>query len=519
MTQSPRVVGDEPKLRSVQWSLVASFASLAFAIFANLVAVPIYIRSLGAEAYGLIGFYALLTAGFQVFDFGLSATMARECSRFRGGSLSGAVLWRVLTGFEIIFLAVALSSAAALVGFAPLIATHWLKLETMPVNTVSTALHYLGFAIPLQWVTGLYRGVQIGFERQVLLSVLNIIFAFARFFGVLAALSLFDATIETFFAYQALLALTELAIFALFSRGMMPGRREKFSLAVFDELVRNLKFTSAIGVVTICWIVITQGDRFILSNILTMPNFGIFTLAVTASSTLVTMSTPLSQALLPRLTVLHAQGQIAGALALYRNGTQLAAVAALPAALVFCLFSKQVLWIWTGDPILAGRAAPILSAYALGSGIVPLTAFSYYLQYSRGELRLHMIGQGLMTALFLPAVLFAASWFGAVAVGLVWTALNIAYLVFWAGIVHNRLAPGLHLTWLLKDIGAIFAPAALLGLALRLILKWPDDRLIAAAELFVVCALILSAAAAGSSSAREWIWSEGRKILNGGAAV
>ena len=103
MTMPERVIPEGSRSRPDRWVHLASFVSLAYSIGANLVAVPIYIGFLGSEAYGLIGFYALLTAGFQVVDVGLSATMTRECARFRGGALDGAALWRLLNGLEIVF--------------------------------------------------------------------------------------------------------------------------------------------------------------------------------------------------------------------------------------------------------------------------------------------------------------------------------------------------------------------------------------------------------------------------------
>ena len=250
-----------------------------------------------------------------------------------------------------------------------------------------------------------------------------------------------------------------------------------------------------------------------------MQNYGIFTLAVTASSALVTISTPMGQTLLPRLTLLNAQGKWDEALKLYRNGTQLAVVVALSAALVLTLFSKEILWIWTGDWIVAGRAAPILSAYAIGSGVVPLTAFTYYLQYSRGGLRLHMIGQILITALFVPGVLFTAHWFGAIGVGYLWTVLNITYLLVWTALVHQKLTPGLHWSWFLGDIGSIFIPAAIFAAVLDLAWKWPDDRLTALTELILVSFLVLATAVAASSFLRGWVRMEARKFLHGGAGL
>jgi len=48
----------------------------------QIVCIPIYIRFLGIEAFGLIGFYLVLQSLLQILDFGLSPTINRETARY-----------------------------------------------------------------------------------------------------------------------------------------------------------------------------------------------------------------------------------------------------------------------------------------------------------------------------------------------------------------------------------------------------------------------------------------------------
>jgi O-antigen/teichoic acid export membrane protein len=52
----------------------------------QLLIVPLYIRFMGMEAYGLIGFYAMLQGTLQILDLGLSPTMTRELARYSSQS-------------------------------------------------------------------------------------------------------------------------------------------------------------------------------------------------------------------------------------------------------------------------------------------------------------------------------------------------------------------------------------------------------------------------------------------------
>ena len=79
----------------------------------GLAFIPLYIRFLGIEAYGLIGLFALLQAWLSLLDMGLTPTLGREMARFTGGSRSAESIRDLLRSIEFIALAIALVGAAA----------------------------------------------------------------------------------------------------------------------------------------------------------------------------------------------------------------------------------------------------------------------------------------------------------------------------------------------------------------------------------------------------------------------
>jgi len=63
-------------------NILANLSGTAWSALIGLAMVPLYIRLLGIEAYGLIGFSITLQAILQILDFGLSPTVNRELARF-----------------------------------------------------------------------------------------------------------------------------------------------------------------------------------------------------------------------------------------------------------------------------------------------------------------------------------------------------------------------------------------------------------------------------------------------------
>ena len=64
-------------MSQVKRNLVANFIGRGWYALMSLAFVPVYIKYMGIEAYGLVGVFATLQALFSLLDFGLSTTMFR----------------------------------------------------------------------------------------------------------------------------------------------------------------------------------------------------------------------------------------------------------------------------------------------------------------------------------------------------------------------------------------------------------------------------------------------------------
>ncbi len=80
-------------------NILANYASQIYVMVVGIVMVPLYIEYMGAEAYGLVGFFAMLQTWFQLLDIGLTPTMAREMARFQGGATDALSLRRFIGDF------------------------------------------------------------------------------------------------------------------------------------------------------------------------------------------------------------------------------------------------------------------------------------------------------------------------------------------------------------------------------------------------------------------------------------
>jgi len=487
----------DPAGRALKLNIAANYAGQLYVGLIGIGMVPVYLRLLSAEAYGLVGFFALLQAWTQLLDLGLSATVTREAARYAGGAVGAAAFRALLRSFERLFWTGGLLLAAGLVLGAPAIARAWLEARQLPPAEVVTALQLMALAVALRWVASLYRGVLVGTEQQLRLTAFNTVVVTLRFVAVLPLL-LLAPTPTAFFAFQALVSVLELAWLVRTAYRLAPLPAGSAARGSWQVLRPALGFSAGVGVATVVWVLVTQADKLVISGLVTLEEYGYFTAAVTAASAVQLLSGALSQALLPRFTQLAEQPGQAGFLPLYRRATQWTVMIVAPLTLGLALFAEPLLWAWTGDAAFARRYAAVLALYAAGNGCMALAVFPYYLQYARGDLRLHVLGNIGFAVLLVPAVLYVTRVYGALGAGWVWALSNAAFLLFWTPVVHRRFAPGLHGSWLLRDVLRVLAAPALLGALLAATQPWQAGRLQAALQVALAGGAMLLAALAQS---------------------
>lgn len=488
-------------------NIVANYGSQIYVALIGVVMLPVYLQYMGPEAYGLVAFFALLQAWFQLLDMGLVPTMARQTALFGGGADTALNFRRLLRSMEGIFLCVAFLGATLLLLGAGSVAEHWLRVAHLPKEQVINAIQLMALIAVLRWMGELYRGVISGFERMVWLGAFSSVVATVRFVLVIPFLVWVGSTPTEFFTFQLIVAVLEALVLMRKAYVLLPAVPGKVTGWSWQPLRDVLGFSTAMALASLVWVVVSQTDKLLLSSLLPLADYGWFSLSVLAAGGVLLLTGPIAAALMPRLTALHGQGNDDAMLILYHQATQWAGLLVWPACFVLAWYAERVLWVWTGNTELAAQAAPTLRLYALGNAAMALGAFPYYLQFAKGQLRLHLLGTGFFVLLLLPCLFWAVGRYGAVGAGWTWLAVNLVYLALWVPLVHARHLRGLHRRWLLHDV----APIAVLAMGGALAcqwLPWPTDRALVGLQLLVISLFVLLASAVGSS----WLRAEARHL-------
>lgn len=454
---------------SLKRNTIVNYIGLGYTTLIGIVVFPLYLQYLGAEAFGLVGFFTVLQAWMQLLDMGMSPLLSRQAAQARGQNNGFLELKKLLRSLELIVLVIAIVVVLSIASVSAWIANNWLNITSLDLAKVSICIALMGVMIGLRFFATLYRSGIQGLENQVQLNVANIMLVTLKFVGVLLLLRFVTQDFVYFFVYQLLVGIIELIVLVSMFYRFVPSTDEVGIGFFWSTLKPILPFASGMAYATVIWVMLTQMDKAILSNVLPLSEYGYFALVAVVATGITQISCPISQAILPRMTYLLSQGKEQDMLVLYRKSTQLMAVIMLPLAGMIALFSTELLYAWTGDRKAAEWAGPILFWFALGNGILAISAFQYYLQFAHGKLRMHVIYNSITASIQIPVIIYVAFEYGALGVAVVWFSLRLISFIIWTPIVHNKFAPGIHWPWLLKDVVPVMLITSILLLLFDLL--------------------------------------------------
>lgn len=492
---------------SLKSNIAANYASQLYTTLIGIVLVPLYLKYMGSEAYGLVGFFATLQTWFNLLDLGFAPTIARESARYHSGAMSAVAYRRLYRSLSLVFIGVAVIGGGALFLMAGVLARRWLNIQNLPLAGVVGALQIMAVCVALRLIGGLCRSVISGSERLVWLSGFNAIIATARFGGVLASMWMWGFTPTVFFWHQLAVAALEVIGLLAMCHKLVPGSSritERIGWS-FRPIRPLLRFSLTIAFTSSAWILVTQIDKLVLSGILPLNEYAYFSLAVVVAGGINIVSVPISTAIMPRMARLHAEGSHVELRRVYNQAAQLVSVIAGSLAVALIVCTEPLLFAWTGNREVTATAAPILRLYAIGNGLLALSAFPFYLQYALGNLRYHLIGNFALAVFLTPAIIVAAMKLGGVGAGWVWVAMNALYLVAWVGYVHSRLEPGLHWDWLVSNLVVIVVPTLAIGLLLSRLQIESSSRLLVFGQVAAIAAVCMLVATMASSVLRPTV--------------
>lgn len=470
--------------------------------------VPVYVRLLGVEAFGLIAFQTTLATIMALFDVGLSVAVNRELARLSVAPESATEARTVTRTTEIVYWSVALSVGVALLALTPLLADRWLNAQQLTTGVTTQAIALAVVASILQFPYTFYAAGLLGLQKHVTLNAILCVASTLRAAGSVILLIAVASDVRLLFAWLAFAGLVQTVAAAIALHKALPPGSARFDGSVLRRVfgfARGVAASGTIGVVS------TQVDKLAVSKLLPLATFGYYSIAGMIATAVGLAVTPVQTTVFPRLSQLVASGDAAGEARAYHRATQTAAAILFPLAAVTTLFAYDIVLLWTRDPSVARAAQWVVVLLVAGATLNALSHISHALQLAHGWTAPAVIANAVQLVAMIPLTLFAVRRWDAVGAAGVWALLQLSFLIISLAVTHRRALRGHAHIWLLHDVApALCASFAVAGLG-RLLIAGEASREVLALSIAIVASAVLVSGAVSTAVVREWLVAQWRR--------
>lgn len=444
-------------------NIIANFLGTGYGMLLQFIMVPITLHYLGPQAYGLIGVYATLVAILALLDLGLSPALGRELARLSVLPFGNSLMRRTVTTLETICLIAAISIGVLMWVGAPFLAKYWFTKSSLSVETITNCLQWMGLQSALQFLTGYYNSGIVGMQRIELSNGIAASTQTMRTFMLLWLL-LTDPKIESYFIYQLASSLITLiatgyALYFILPKDQGSENKDLIQLSktgLFKKIATRYSherfiacrgFAGGMVLTTLSTLALTQLDKVILSKMLSLEEFGYYTIAASIAGMLSKPAGIVFGATLPRMTQLATSGDTGTLKSVYFKSSSLVSWLILPSAGVLIGFSMPLLTLYLQNANSASHIAPLTSVLAIGFTFHSLTYIPYGLTLAYGWSRFGVYFGVIGTLTLLPFIVLATNLYGALGAAYIWCLLCFSYVTIFMVVIHRKYLKGVLTEW------------------------------------------------------------------------
>jgi O-antigen/teichoic acid export membrane protein len=443
-------------------NIVANFSGVGARLIFTLVFNVIYFRLLGSESFGLFGFFTSLTALSSLFDLGLNQTTVREVARREADQARAGELRSVVFTLQFLLGGIGLSLGLLVALGSQWIAASWFSVTNLTVHEVAVSVAMMSLALALMFPVNFFYGTLIGLQRQVLSNAIIVTATAFRGALTLVALFGFGSSPTIFFLAQTVASAIEMTVLACLVWRLLPSSRQppRFDAGV---LKATWKFSSGAWLAVTFAQVATLCDKILLSTLLPLHWFGVYSLAVTVTITIQRLAPPFTNSYFPHFVRLLEQDRpdiLAGA---YREVSEFASAVFLAVGLTLVVYAGPIAQLLSPDPGGTDGLALVLALLAAANMLNVEMALPFSLLFAHGITAVALRINSALCVLYLAALAILVPHYGVNAAAGAWLAANAVAFPVLIVMTHRAVLPGQAGSWLVR---AVMLPGCAAGLVL-----------------------------------------------------
>ena len=404
---------------------LSSYVVLIWLSLISILAIPIYIRILGLEAWGLVAACTSLQILSNLIDSGFSQILPKWAAQ---EASNPARLKQFATQMRNLYIGLGLFILVILQASAEYLSHQWFRVAPDHMVSLEVAIRIVSFQFFFQFINNFHIGFWNGLQLQVLANVR--LLAFGTLKHITAFLFLLKIAPEPW-AYT--LAFASIACWEVCQNGLSVNRQLGKTILTRDAETLTirplLKEVYLLSIGTIVGVLVSQIDRVILGRLLDSTSYGVYTVVASLAVAMLQLQAPMTRAYFP---IIVGDLQIKGLVVISHLrsmivGTILACT--LP-CLLFTVFAPQILRLWLNDSTAVEIGSMPLRFLLIAVAINSIYGCIYQLIIAYGLSKLVIVFNLLSLLTVVSVAIVFGQHMGILLGGVIWMANATAQLLF-----------------------------------------------------------------------------------------
>ena len=412
------------------WNIVSNYGSKVWGLVSVFIFIPLYIKYLGIESYGVVGFSALLMGILSFADGGLSSAIIKEFSAENSFSYK----YSLLKSTEKIYIVICLLIIIIIFFLAPFIASNWLKSETLSISKLTYFVRLIGISISIQLISSFYFGALFGLKYQVKANLIQIIWSVVRSLGVILALIYINATLEVFFIWQIgsnLIYILSLRLMVMFHLKHDSDEVIKIEFTNIPKPVLN--YISGMILIALMSSINSQADKIVTSSSFSLTVYGYYTLASTLASSAMIVANPFAVSIFPLFSRFHSSSNKKSMEICYRKSSFLINLLILSVGIILTFYTREILLLWTQDKIelkYLDNIVAVTRFLSIGTCFLAFQLIPYFYLLSLAKTKYNVFLGITQLIVGIPLLFFFIKNYGLKGAGVTWLLINLGGFVY-----------------------------------------------------------------------------------------
>ena len=414
--KKPEITKDLIRGRILARNTILNLIGYGTPLLVALVAIPILIKGLGAERFGVLTLVWVLISYIGLFDLGLSRALIKLVAEKLGAGRENEIPPLIWTGLSVMcFIGLAVGGITAVL-------LPWLVkgLLNIPLDLQKETLHafyLIAVFVPIIVLSIALRGILDAHQRFDLTNTVRIPLGIFTF---LAPVLVLPFTISLFHIVALILIGRLLAciVQAFFCFHIVPslGKGVVFEKKMAGVLV---KFGGWMTITNIIGPVMIYLDRFFISGIISVAAVAFYATPSEVVTKLTLVSGAMMAVFFPAFSSVYVQDKNSAA-KLFAKGVKYVFIIIFPLSLVIVILSYEGLNLWLG-PEFAMKSTVIMQVLSLGAFFLCLGQVPYALIQGAGRpditAKIHLIE----IPVYLTVLFFMTNEYGIKGASIAWT--------------------------------------------------------------------------------------------------